>query len=149
MSAVLCLAMCSIAILLIDFFTLNVNRNLSLRRYELENMVFTLFLATILIIRAFSPKRYPPFGVIHRRSFETFTSATFYIPACSRQQAKTYKGGDGKFVSNPKSDSTKDGNISNNKNAWLPHFSLVVWKCSSYIAHDLFCSRWTNYLDTF
>ena len=53
-------------------------------------MVFTLFLATILIVQAFSSKRYPPSGVIHRRSFETFTSATFYIPACSRQQAKTY-----------------------------------------------------------
>ena len=119
-------------------------------------MVFTLFLATTLIVRAFCSKRYPcgvihrPCGVIHiplRRSLRP----PFYIPACSRQQAKTYKGGDGKFVSNPKSDSIEVGNISNNflKCLVTPTIYLVVWKCSSYRAHDLFWSGWKNYLDTF
>ena len=86
-------------------------------------------------------------GVPLRRSLRP----PFYIPACSRRQAKTYKGGDGKFVSNPKRDSIEVGNISNNflKCLVTPTIYLVVWKCSSCRAHDLFWSGWKNYLDTF
>ena len=96
-------------------------------------MLFTLFLATILIVRAFSPKRYPPCGVIHRRSFETLTSAALFISQHAQDdKQKLTREGMGNLYQTPKATQLKlETSRITFKNAWLPLF--FIWSYESVV----------------
>ena len=94
-------------------------------------MAFTLFLATTLIVRAFSSKRYPC-GVIHRRSFETFTSAAILYPSMLKTTSKNLQGRGRNLYQTPKAIQLKlETSRITFKNASLP--LLFIWSYESVV----------------
>ena len=94
-------------------------------------MAFTLFLATTLIVRAFSSKRYPC-GVIHRRSFETFNSAAIISQHAQDDKQKLTREGMGNLYQTPKAIQLKlETSRITFKNASLP--LLFIWSYESVV----------------
>ena len=128
---------------------------MSRETYPYNATNYKIWFSLYFLLLFWSYEHFLPKDILHPVSFTGVPLRSSLRPHFISQHAqdnkqKLTREGMGNLYQTPKAIQLKlETSRITFKNAWLPHFSLVVWKCSSYRAHDLFWSGWKNYLDTF